>query len=70
MFSGPKLMADSGNIVDGTHQGGRLGVFCFSQAKVIWSNIRYTCSGENAERKSDWCTLFVIARVITVVSLG
>ena len=45
MFSGLKVMVDSGNIVDRTYKGGRLGVFCFSQAKVIWSNIRHTCSG-------------------------
>ena len=41
------MMTDSGNIKDHTHLGGRLGVFGFSQAKIIWSNIRHKCSGNN-----------------------
>ena len=47
MFNGPKVMTDSGNIVDRTHKGGRLGVFCFSQAKVMWSSMRYSCAGNS-----------------------
>ena len=41
------MVTDSGNIKDHTHLGGRLGVFGFSQAKIIWSNIRHKCSGNN-----------------------
>ncbi|XP_078368454.1 cartilage oligomeric matrix protein-like isoform X2 [Oculina patagonica] len=44
VFRGSELITDSGNIEDHTHPGGRLGVFCFSQAKIIWSNIRHICS--------------------------
>ena len=34
VFDGNNMVADSGNIFDSTLRGGRLGVFCFSQAKI------------------------------------
>nr|XP_033785604.1 thrombospondin-4 [Geotrypetes seraphini] len=43
-YEGPKLVADSGVTVDTTMRGGRLGVFCFSQENIIWSNLRYRCN--------------------------
>ena len=45
VYRGSEMMTDSGNIEDNTHLGGRLGVFGFSQAKIIWSNMRHKCSG-------------------------
>lgn len=44
LFEGPQLVADSGVIIDTTMRGGRLGVFCFSQENIIWSNLQYRCN--------------------------
>lgn len=46
VFEETELVADSGNIYDTTLRGGRLGVFCFSQEMVIWSDLVYRCNGE------------------------
>jgi thrombospondin 2/3/4/5 len=40
------MVADSGNIYDTTLRGGRLGVFCFSQEMIIWSDLVYRCNGK------------------------
>lgn len=39
-------MADTGVIIDTSMRGGRLGVFCFSQENIIWSNLKYRCNGK------------------------
>ncbi|XP_058828916.1 cartilage oligomeric matrix protein-like [Topomyia yanbarensis] len=44
LFQGTTLIADSGNIFNFSIKGGRLGVYCFSQALITWSNIVYRCS--------------------------
>ena len=41
IFQGANMVADSGNIFDSTLRGGRLGVFCFSQEQIIWSDLMY-----------------------------
>lgn len=46
IFDGETMVADSGNIYDSTLKGGRLGVFCFSQEMIIWSDLVYRCNGE------------------------
>lgn len=46
------MVADSGNIYDSTLRGGRLGVFCFSQEMIIWSDLVYRCNGE------EFCNLY------------
>jgi len=38
------MVADSGNLFDTTLKGGRLGVFCFSQEAIIWSDLVYRCN--------------------------
>ncbi|XP_008172836.1 thrombospondin-4 [Chrysemys picta bellii] len=43
-YEGSQLVADSGVTVDTTMRGGRLGVFCFSQENIIWSNLKYRCN--------------------------
>lgn len=44
-YEGSELVADSGVTIDTTMRGGRLGVFCFSQENIIWSNLKYRCNG-------------------------
>uniref|UniRef100_A0A667ZGS3 Thrombospondin 3a n=1 Tax=Myripristis murdjan TaxID=586833 RepID=A0A667ZGS3_9TELE len=44
LFEGVDMVADSGVVIDTTMRGGRLGVFCFSQENIIWSNLRYRCN--------------------------
>ncbi|XP_037080136.1 cartilage oligomeric matrix protein-like [Pollicipes pollicipes] len=44
MYEGEDLVADSGNIFDGTLKGGRIGVFSFSQEMIIWSDLVYRCN--------------------------
>ncbi|XP_014469756.1 PREDICTED: cartilage oligomeric matrix protein [Dinoponera quadriceps] len=44
LHEGMRLVADSGNIYDSTYKGGRLGVYCFSQEKIIWSDLLYKCT--------------------------
>uniref|UniRef100_A0A8D8UWR1 Thrombospondin-3a n=1 Tax=Cacopsylla melanoneura TaxID=428564 RepID=A0A8D8UWR1_9HEMI len=43
------MVADSGNIYDSTHKGGQLGVFCFSQEQIIWSDMLYRCNDDVPE---------------------
>ncbi|XP_074834409.1 cartilage oligomeric matrix protein [Carettochelys insculpta] len=43
-YEGPEQVADTGVVLDTTMRGGRLGVFCFSQENIIWSNLRYRCN--------------------------
>uniref|UniRef100_A0A670YQG2 Thrombospondin 3 n=1 Tax=Pseudonaja textilis TaxID=8673 RepID=A0A670YQG2_PSETE len=44
LYEGPQLVADSGVVIDTSMRGGRLGVFCFSQENIIWSNLQYRCN--------------------------
>ncbi|KAG8244008.1 hypothetical protein J6590_031008 [Homalodisca vitripennis] len=44
MFQGSTMVVDSGNIFDSTLKGGRLGVYCFSQEMIIWSDLVYRCN--------------------------
>lgn len=45
IYDGEIMVTDSGNIYDSTLNGGRMGVFCFSQEQVVWSNLVYRCNG-------------------------
>uniref|UniRef100_A0A8C7YBZ5 Thrombospondin 4b n=1 Tax=Oryzias sinensis TaxID=183150 RepID=A0A8C7YBZ5_9TELE len=48
-YEGTELVADSGVTIDTTMRGGRLGVFCFSQENIIWSNLKYRCNGKRKQ---------------------
>ena len=54
-FEGTSLVVDSGNIYDSTIKGGRLGVFCFSQEKIIWSRLQVRCNGEFFKMEGFFC---------------
>lgn len=62
-YEGTELVADSGVTIDTTMRGGRLGVFCFSQENIIWSNLKYRCNGKG------W-PAFVLGHGISLPSLS
>ncbi|XP_035664470.1 cartilage oligomeric matrix protein-like [Branchiostoma floridae] len=43
LYEGSHLVVDSGDIQDASLRGGRLGVYCYSQEKVIWSDLVTKC---------------------------
>ena len=45
VFSEGELVVDTGYITDKTLTGGKVGMYVFSQAKVVWSNMSYKCNG-------------------------
>ncbi|XP_033101044.1 thrombospondin-1-like [Anneissia japonica] len=44
MHEGSKLLSDSGDLYDTTLRGGRIGLYCFSQAMVFFSDLEYKCA--------------------------
>ncbi|XP_072037690.1 cartilage oligomeric matrix protein-like isoform X2 [Amphiura filiformis] len=46
LYEADLLRADSGYLMDTSMRGGRLGLFCFSQEKVIWARLTYRCNNE------------------------
>ncbi|KMQ94456.1 cartilage oligomeric matrix protein [Lasius niger] len=44
LYQGTQMVSDSGNLFDSTLQGGRLGVYCFSQMQITWSDLMYKCA--------------------------
>ena len=62
-FEETELVADSGNVYDFELKGGRLGVFCFSQEMVIWSDLVYRCNGKSCAVCSFGLTLSTDTRV-------
>ena len=58
IFEGENMVADSGNVFDSTLKGGRLGVFCFSQEMIIWSDLVYRCNGNQASSTANLTNQF------------
>lgn len=46
IYEGSTVIWDSKNIIDRTLKGGRIGVYCFSQELITWSNLQYRCRGK------------------------
>ncbi|KYM95724.1 Thrombospondin-4 [Cyphomyrmex costatus] len=44
LYQGTQQIIDSGNVFDSTLQGGKLGVYCFSQEMITWSDLLYKCT--------------------------
>ena len=53
MYEGPKLMFDTGCLYDKTIQGGKIGLFVFSQKSVIWSDLQIKCEGMFSLKKKE-----------------
>lgn len=66
IFEGEHMVADSGNLFDSTLMGGKLGVFCFSQEMIIWSDLVYRCNGKN-EIYLDYLYQFKLNQYIFVI---
>lgn len=51
VWEGARLLADTECVCDGNIRGGRLGLYVFSQEKVLFSNMRYgsLTSGKESE---------------------
>uniref|UniRef100_A0A4W5Q0W7 Thrombospondin 3a n=1 Tax=Hucho hucho TaxID=62062 RepID=A0A4W5Q0W7_9TELE len=60
LYEGTEMVADSGVVIDTTMRGGRLGVFCFSQENIIWSNLRYRCNVVMKEEEEPIYNIVVI----------
>jgi len=46
LYQGTNMIVDSKNIFDSTLKGGQLGVYCFSQENITWSDLLYSCRGK------------------------
>jgi syndecan 4 len=44
-YKGRREFADTGYIHDNTFAGGRMGLYVFSQAQVVWTDLSYRANG-------------------------
>lgn len=59
LYQGTQLIVDSGNVFDSTLQGGKLGVYCFSQEMITWSDLMYKCTGKASNPDINFCIIIV-----------
>ena len=59
VYKGRRELADSGYIHDNSFAGGRMGLYVFSQAEVIWTDLSYRANGMSLlkERSSELITI-------------
>lgn len=55
VYSGKDMMMDTGCVCHNAIKGGRLGLFVFSQEKVIWSNMMNRCLTRAQEETLSQC---------------
>ncbi|XP_063594894.1 cartilage oligomeric matrix protein-like [Penaeus indicus] len=70
LYQGTNLVMDSGNIYENTLKGGRLGLYCFSQEEIIWSNVKYTCEEEIPQAMFDDLPQAVKDQVLNTTSVS
>lgn len=46
VFKAGERIVDTGYLIDKTLNGGRLGLYVFSQSNVVWKNMFYKCNGK------------------------
>ena len=46
MYEGKEQLFDTGCLFDKTVQGGKVGLFVFSQKLVMWSDLQVKCEGK------------------------
>ena len=66
LYEGTEMVADSGVVIDTSMRGGRLGVFCFSQENIIWSNLRYRCNGMSTFNHFNTFPILCLCPVFTL----
>jgi len=71
LYQGTKQVMDSGNIYDSTLKGGRLGLYCFSQEEIIWSNMEYKCASKlDCPSKYLGALVKLVIKIALYVGLG
>ena len=55
MYNDEGMFTDTGCIYNKAIRGGRLGLYVFSQEKVIFSNLQYRSLGAKEENKLAQC---------------
>ncbi|KAK2115106.1 hypothetical protein P7K49_005732 [Saguinus oedipus] len=63
-YESSESVADSGVTIDTTMHGGQLGIFCFFQENIIWSNLKYCCNDTISKTSKSLKPRFLTAWII------